>query len=481
MKRIAVFLCCLCFLPLVPVLTSCSDESAGTSYVMTAEYLPDQAKLSVDMTVSYKNTTETELTELLFNLPANAYREGAKYAPISPSYHASAYDGKINYGGMHISSVTGGSAWAVGGEDENVLSVTLSESLFPDETVTVRITFDTLLAQVNHRLGITKDSVNLGNFYPVLCVYDGGFYPCVYYSDGDPFYSECADYDVTLVMPSAYRAATSGEVISSSTSGGKLTLHTRIKNARDYAAVLSPSFSVLSEQVGDTTLQYYYTEDADAQQNFKLFKACFSYFSETFGAYPYATLSTVQTAFCYGGMEYPALTMINRTLQAESYRYTIVHETAHQWWYAVVGNNQVEHAWMDEGLAEYSSLLFFEQAPDYGITRESLVLSAQKAFRAFVSVYKQIFGESDTSMERHLKSFLSEYEYANIVYHKGLLLFENLRESIGEERFFTGLKQYYKKYAFQIAEPDDLIGCFERTGVDIEGYFRSFLEGNAII
>lgn len=448
---------------------------------MTLEYFPEEQKLTGDMTISYENTTEEELTELWFNLPANAYREGATYAPISPAYNAAAYDGKINYGGMRIKAVDECAGWEVGGEDENLLVVSLKESLFPDETATLHISFETTLAQVNHRLGVTEHCVNLGNFYPILCAYDNGFYPCVYYSDGDPFYSECASYEVTLTVPSTYQAATSGEIISTSSANGKTQYCTRLENARDYAAVLSEEFKVLQEEASGTTLFYYYIEDESASAHMAAIKESFTYFSNTFGAYPYTTFSTVQTGFCYGGMEYPALTMLNEKATESNYLYALVHETAHQWWYAAVGNNQVEHAWMDEGLAEYSALLFFEQAPAYGFTREGLVSSAQKAYRSFVSVYEQIFGESDTSMNRHLKSYLSDYEYSNIAYNKGLLLFENLRQSLGDDRFFAGLRSYYKQYTGKIAKPEDMIGCFERTGVDVEGYFKSFLEGNAVI
>ena len=173
--------------------------------------------------------------------------------------------------------------------------------------------------------------------------------------------------------------------------------------------------------------------------------------------------------------------MINGELDEANGIYATVHETAHQWWYAMVGSNQIENAWQDEGLAEYSTLCFFENNPAYGFTRTGLVNSAKEAYRAYYSVYNQIFGDADTSMNRHLKDFVSDYEYVNIAYNKGLIMFDTLRDSIGDERFFAALKKYFSASCGKNVSPDALIESFTSTGVDLDGFFESFTEGKIII
>jgi aminopeptidase N len=181
-----------------------------------------------------------------------------------------------------------------------------------------------------------------------------------------------------------------------------------------------------------------------------------------------------------GGMEYPALTYISDELNCADACYTIVHENAHQWWYAAVGNDQVNAGWQDEGLAEYSTLMFFENTPEYGITKMSMLGQATKTFRAFYSVYNQLFGDADTTMNRSLNDFISDYEYTNIAYNKGLLLFEALKNSLGDKKFTSALKDYYAEYSKKIATKEALIACFAKYG-DIEGIFDSFLNGKIII
>jgi aminopeptidase N len=323
----------------------------------------------------------------------------------------------------------------------------------------------------------------LGNFYPIACVYEGdeGFVECTYTQEGDPFYSVCADYTVHIELPQGFTVAASGTLDQSFEVGERLKQTYTLKNARDFSLVFSKNFSCLTSTVGDVEINYYYYNDESPQTNLAAACESLKYFSETFGNYAYSTLAIVQTGFCYGGMEYPALCMVSDSLDSDSSLYTIVHEVAHQWWYAGVGSDQISNAWQDEGLAEYSALLFFEHNPAYSFTRTGLVGTATKAYRAYFSVYNQLFGKVDTTMNRPLSAYSGEYEYVNIAYNKGLLLFDYLRQSIGDSKFLAALADYYQTYLYRIATPDDLIDCFVQKGGDLIGFFDSFIDGKIIL
>ena len=455
----------------------CAADGRRTSYDIKCAYDAEKGVLGGVCTVNYVNEgPDTDALE--FNLHANAYREGALYGPVSEELSGKAFYDGPDYGGMEIISVTGGE-WQVCGEDMNILRVALPETLASGKSASVTIEYELELAKVDHRTGITEHTVNLGNFYPIACARgaDGKFTECPYYSNGDPFVSDCADYEVTISLPDGYSAAASGELAESE--GNARTYS--IKNARDFCLVLSDEFKTLSRDVNGTKVRYYYYSDENALK--KLDAACDSlaFFEETFGEYAWPTLSVVQTGFAAGGMEYPALTMINGELDESGAVYAIVHENAHQWWYAMTGSDQINCAWQDEGAAEYSALAFFENCPGYGFTRAGLKNAAISSYRAYFAVYDQIFGGADTSMNRHLKDFSGDYEYVNIAYNKALIMFDTLRESIGDERFFGALKSYSEKYRFKTASCDDMIRCFEDTGVDVRGVFESFLEGRIII
>lgn len=483
MKKIICRTAALCLILFAATLSACSENSNSKTceYEITAIY-DGGNKLNCTVNFTYFNDTENEISDLKFNLYPNAYRQGAVNKPISETYYDKAYFSGQSYGKITVCGVEECSGWNVSGEDENILCVNLLAPVYPESTAKLKIIYEVDLANVNHRTGVTQHTVNLGNFYPVLCDYSkSGFVECNYYACGDPFVSDCADYTVYLEFPRGYIAATSGECIKTSEVGETVTNTYKLKKARDFAAVLSKEFTVASKTVKGVEISYYYYNDQSPEK--KLNAACQSveYFNETFGKYVYPTLSVVQTGFCYGGMEYPALTMISENLSEDDAIYTLVHENAHQWWYAMVGSDQMNEAWQDEGLAEYSALLFFENYPEYGFTRTGMVGSATKNYRAFFSVYKQIFGDADTTMSRNLKDFISEYEYANICYNKGLIMFDTLRVSLGDEKFFEGIKRYYETCIYKIAEPEDLYACFIKSGTDLEGFFDAFVNGKIVI
>lgn len=461
----------------------CGKKNAERNlYELTCSYEGNVLEGTLDFT--FYNSFPNSVTELKFNLFPNAYRKGAMYPAVSASDAAGAFYAGKNYGDITVNSVKNGAgdmAFAVTGKDENILSVPLEKEVFPDERYKLSVDFTVRLAKINHRLGVAQNAVNLGNFYPVLCGYDGGFYECVYYSAGDPFFSDCADYEVSFTAGENYVVASSGKLTKSERSNGKVTNCYTLENARDFALCLSEKFETISAQCGKVAIDYYYVKDAAPLKSMEYAVKAVETFSSLFGAYPYGTLAVVETGFNEGGMEYPALVYISDKLEPAAFGEVIVHETAHQWWYGAVGNNQVEYGFLDEGLAEYSTVLFYENNEGFGMTRPQMIGAAELTYRTFCNVYDKLFGKVDTSMLRPLGAYSGEYEYVNIAYIKSCLMYEYLRQTVGDKMFFKGLKSYYADYAFSEAEPQDLVGAFEKCGADTNGFFESFFNGSVII
>ena len=484
MKKItAVLLSLSCVFGALSTLVSCKKETETHSrYEITAEYVPENATLTGAVKVSFENTTDEELSVLKFQLYPNAYRKDALYKPVSKACENAAYYAGESYGEIVVSSVNGAKNWEVMGEDENILYAYLERSLFPDEKVVLDIGFMLKLAKVEHRTGVTKRAVNFGNAFPILCAFEnGGFVETAYYSDGDPFVSFCADYKLTLKTPKEYLFAGTGEIVSERTLESKKEYVVEAENVRDFAFVLSSEYRTKTRVVNGTPIIYYYYADEQAEKTLEAAAESFAYYEETFGEYPYEKYTLAQTGLCHGGMEYPMLSMISDDLQGIEIPRVVAHETAHQWWYATIGSDQIKNAWQDEGLAEYSAIAFFENYEKYGIEREAVVAEALKEYRSYYDVYGSVLGRTDTQMTRHLKDYISDYEYKCLAYDKSVVMFDTLRKSVGDKKFFAGLKRYYKDNRFKIATPEDLIGAFERAGMDVSGFFDSFLNGKAIL
>ena len=477
MKRIMVCVMALALAAGCLPFSACSVQKQRNIYKIFAEYADGELQAAVEF--SFFNDTEEAFDELKFQLYGNAYREGAQMPPLSAAFASAYYEGK-RYGQMEIESVSPSAGWELSGTDGTLLCVRLEEEVYPDESVTLTIEYTLTLAKVNHRTGIAERAVNLGNFYPILCAYERGkgFYECDYAQNGDPFYSACADYFVQLKAPAEYVAASSGQTVSASAEGASKVSTFELKNARDFAIVLSKDFEVLQTQAGDTQIAYYYYSDEEAEKTLRLIADCIAYFSKEYGAYAYETYSLVQTGFCFGGMEYPGLTYVSDALSSQDKLYAAAHETAHQWWYAAVGNNQDVDAWMDEGLAEYACVQFFAAREEYGIDADARIRAARTAMNALCNVQTQVFGQADTSMNRPLREY-GAYEYVVLAYDKGLLLFETLEDALGASAVSAGLKRYYADFSGKTATPADLAASFRRAGA--LSIVQSFVDGTAVL
>ncbi len=482
-KWLCLVLALICGAACLPFASACQKEKKiAANYEIVAEYSPELSTVAGTVKIEFTNPTERALETLKFNLYPNAYRENALYKAVSSSYQKAAYYNGKSYGSIAVLSVSGAKSWSVGGEDKNILLVELETALYPDEKTVVDIGFLTKLASVNHRTGVTKNGVNLGNFFPILCgLKDGAFYESVYYSDGDPFYSDCANYEMSFVLPKDYALASTGRVKAEKSLESKKEYTVCATNVRDFAVFASEKYDVLEKKIGGVKVKYYYYSDDKAEAHFETVGKAFKYFSESFGEYPYSEYTVAQADFCYGGMEYPAITIVNPFLTEKEYTHTLVHETAHQWWYAAVGSDQTLNAWQDEGLAEYSAKLFFDAHGEHGVSGKALVDDSLAAVREYYRTYGSVFGEADTRMTRNLSEYLSEYEYRSIAYDKGMVLFDTLRQSVGKKKFSAALKRYYKDNKFKIATPANLVAAFERAGVDVAGLVESFTSGKGIV
>jgi len=452
------------------------DNLKPTNYTIDVT-IANTEQLSAKQQVEYTNNSEIHLTQLSLHLYPNAFREDAAIKPYDKD-DAAIVDGQ--FGGITIKNVTVDGRrveFKIGGTDKNILYIPID--LDPTYTTVINFEFELKIPKINHRFGQNSNTTNFGNWYPIVCTLENGeFREDPYYSKGDPFFSEVSNYSVNITVPSNYQIASTGmsTAVQNNLDNTK-TYKIHEDKIRDFAFVLSDKFEHLVDSVDGIALNYYFYEDANASQNLELIKDVILTFNDTFGKYPYKSITVTKTGFLHGGMEYPQIVFISDILEQESYQEVIVHEIAHQWWYAVVGNDQIRYAWIDEGLSEYSATIFFERNPKYGITKQKRIAEVLSNFLLFCDLNGYLNGK-DTVMEKPLTDFKSDMEYVFMVYAKGHLLFDSLRTVIGDKNFFNGLQKYYRDNSFGLVKKENLIASFENSSDrKLESFFDSWIEG----
>ncbi len=479
MKRIIkiILVAVLAFSAFLPISCARNKSEERSKYVIDARYDGD-VTLEADMTLDYCNSSDVVLDELYFHLYPAAYRKGAQFSPIDESYTALAYPGGVGYGDIRINEtrVHGVKTdFEISGEDEDILIVPLLKEIDPGERAEIQVSYTLKLAPVKHRTGKFDGVATFGNWYPIVCVIENGeFDTSPYYSNGDPFYSDVADYEVNVTVPSTLVVATSGTA-KRVENGVNATYFSSLRCARDFAFCVG-EFKVDKRVENGVNVLYYYRKDSDHEGTVRAAADSLGFFSRRFGAYPYSTYTVVEAPFLYGGMEYPTLSIVSDSLGKSLTKEATIHETAHQWWYGIVGNDEIRHAWMDEGLAEYCTTIFYEFTPGYGVTYKARMADATSAYIVYSDV-----SASDGKMDKKLNEFAS-YDYTYLTYLKGALMFDAVRKAVGDNAFFRSLSVYAERFKFRNATPNDLISTFENVcKTDLSGVFKGFLEGKTRI
>lgn len=457
-------------------------------YSIVANLDDEKKEIAATETIVFYNNTESEIDHLCLHLYPRAFRENATVKPYTVLTQATCFPNGISYGDIMIVKVKVNAEtkdFELIGEDEDILKINFGFKLSPKKSIEIVIDFNLIIPNSTHRFGYYDGNINLGNWYPIIAEQVNG--ECdlsPYYATGDPFFSAVSNYNVKISYPQSYVLCSTGDFLSSS-SGGVTTSEISAKAVRDFAICLSSDSNLVSTKTSGGIVVNYMAQIGELEYNkfLNIAKKSVEYFSRTFGEYPYKSISVVKTPFIYGGMEYPNLVFISDSIDDESeFLKVIVHEIAHQWWYGIVGNNEIKEAWLDESLSEYSTALFFKEYQDYKISYDEMVDDALSSYVLYVDVIKTLRGEVNTQMNLAVNQYQNDYEYSYMVYVKGVIMFDSLKNMVGEKSLVAGLKKYYQDNKFGIATSEDFFKAFETAcHQDLRTYFNGFLDGSTII
>jgi hypothetical protein len=346
---------------------------------------------------------------------------------------------------------------------DSVLRVTLDDPLPPGESAEVDLSWQLVLedgAEFNYaRLSYVDDMLVLSSFVPLFSVYEDGAWWDGFAGPGffgDPAYSESALFDVTVTAPADLVIAASGTTLDSTPQGDGTTAY-RVTTGpmRDFALVASPDFELLSEeQNGVTVNAWSLPGNAEGDQSsLDVALAAVAVYDDQFGTYPYREMDVVEASIIASGIEYPGLIYIDTSLWQPDTIYgewVIAHETAHQWWYSLVGNDQVATPWMDEGLTEYSVLVYFRETG--GPVAEA---NARAYFQGEVDSYLSRGGEMQP-LGLPVESYVAPDAYGAFVYRAGALFFDELGDEYGTDAVIEFLQDYFARYRYGVAHLEDV-------------------------
>ncbi len=341
------------------------------------------------------------------------------------------------------------------------LEVPFARKLRPGQSVKIAIRFSVDIPPgegTSYGVFGYKDGVlSLAHFYPMIPAFDSqGWHIEIPAPYGDLTYSDTSFYYVRLSADrSDLRLAASGKVLSHRVENGRSTWTIASGPMRDINLLLSQDFGTASKDVDGTRVtSYFRTGDSEGGKRVLEYASnALAYYSNSFGKYPFNELDVVESGTTAGGIEYPGLVVISDMYYSEVggfLEFATAHEVGHQWWYSLVGNDQLNHPWLDEALTNYSTYLFERDTHGESVGKQ--------VFKDFFQVpYESAGDKKGLPIGLPVKEYGDEGTYGKIVYGKGPLFFDELKKEVGEKVFFRILRTYFERYKYRTATPEDFL------------------------
>lgn len=389
-------------------------------------------------------------------------------------------------------------------EHIDIVKLVLPQPLAPGQKTIISTPFHVKLPFNFSRGGHDGQSYQLTQWYPKPAVYDNkGWHPMPYLDQGE-FYSEFGNFEVNITVPKNYVVAATGELQNpgekewlktragytwepvkqkTKTAGGQLKTSFQLypdsekeikiltykqNNIHDFAWFADKRFIVntdtcrlASGRIVDVYTYYTPAGKENWKQSPGFAKDAIRHYSSQVGEYPYSIVSVVQGPESFGGgMEYPTITVISPVTDPRELDYTIAHEVGHNWFYGILGSNERDYPWMDEGINSY-----YEYRYQQGKNHHFRQTAEQSMLETQVAEIK------DQPINTAAAEF-TETNYALIAYHKTAKWMEWLEKEMGPETFRKAMQAYFTQWQFKHPQPADLKKILESSsGKNLDSAF----------
>ncbi len=469
-----------------PILSDYDQFSQGNfsgyefSYYNLSVYLDEKTStVAGNLTVDYYNDDPVNFTQIPFHIYASGMQFDKRAGYIEILNVTTLEDPQEQLDYDVYSNI-------------QLMWVNLTCNLEPGNRISFIISFNTTLPDGNSEkldrasdYGWDDNHSRIFKFaccYPLPCVYDefDGWNIDPYILIGDPFYYDMAYYDLIINVPENMTVAATGELIESMTIGER-TIHHYNPHlpVREVTFSASHYFIVESDiipYINITVSSYFLPKSYDLWHDFALEIAINSgsLYHNTFGNYCYSTFNVVEEYTHYGGMEYPL--QIYASEAADNYtgvngphwylESIIAHEVAHQWFYNLVGVDEVDWGFLDEGIVCWVSDWYKDVFhPDWHMFEPYWGLDR-------VRHYSLNYGLPNKINQSVPDCLISGTDYWYLGYTKTNTILEKLRVTLGHENFIEGLTLFFRDNYFEIADLTDLQNAFETVmGESLDWFF----------
>ncbi len=407
------------------------------------------------------NTTDSDMNELWFSIYPNAFKTPACTPAPTQAYYKGFNPGWLELDGVLVNGRE--VEYSVDGVSMHII---MPFDIMPDKAIIIDMNWRSRIPEIAYRFG-SKDGVfMLGYFYPVLNVYDQEGWHMAYNSKfGDPFCFHCADYLVEVNIPEAYEVVSTGSSSQKwAEDNGREIYLIEASKVRDFCLLIIYDYQEVISKVHNITVKCYVPGGSGTDKAKEIAQQCgeiLHYYSCRWGSYPYLDFKVAFVPMQgFHGMEYSGLIFLQEEMFSPGFdsqrgSFILAHEVAHQWWYAMVGNDQLAEPWLDEGLANWSAYKYQEDCQGLMVMRQSNAAAGK--------------------MNRPLNEMNSRSEYYQTIYNGGEAFWAALERELGRDTTDRVLRCYLEDYKFDIATTPGLLAVIRKEAhQEMDSFFQKW-------
>jgi hypothetical protein len=489
----------------------------NASYRITARLDPATRTITGEEVITWRNIASTAAPSLQFHLYYNAWRNddstwmrgrllaGNTALAGRPDADRGSIDitaMRVTRGGTQTDLLAGlrfiapddGNA-----QDRTVVEAPLATPVAPGETIEIAVAWTSRVPRTYARTGAVGDFYFIAQWFPKIGVFEDAGWNVHQFHSATEFFADFGLYDVSLEVPSGWTVGATGREVERAEAGDRTIHRYQQADVHDFAWTTSPDyverrarFEHPALPAVEMRLLLQPEHASQAERHFEATRAALRYYGEWYGPYPYGHITIVDPAWQSGagGMEYPTLFTAGtrwlqpeRAVQPES---VTIHEAGHQFLYGIVATNEVEHAWMDEGLNTYTQARIMDESfsPQY---------YAKRYFGGFVPrgfrdlpLTREVDGNRMPAyrpVARNDAQATPTWQYwpgsaSAISYNKTALWMHTLERMLGWETTQRILSTYFERHAFTHPKPDDFFAVAnEVSGQDLTWFFDEVHRG----
>lgn len=443
-------------------------------------------------TLTWRNTTNDTIKELMFHTYLNAFKNSQstffieRNQPFTDTVPSSDWgyidiqrmvtsDGDMLLPDLHYVQPDDRNT-----ADQTVMMVKLNEPILPGKEIKLSITFLSKLPRIIARTGYERgDFYMVGQWFPKIGVYEpAGMrgrktsgWNCHQYHYKSEFYADFGSYDVSITVPEKFRVGATGLLLKESTDvEGNHTYVFHADDVIDFAWTASPRFMVMNDSYKGKGIRVLYMPEhgGQAERYITAIKNAMEFMEQNVGEYAYPSITVVDVPFYAANaaaMEYPMLftagTVRHLPMGVRVPEQIAVHEFVHNYFQAVVATNEFEEAWLDEGMATFFESEIMDKYYPKGsmINMLGFPVDVSDYYR---TTYTQWSNPAISSIDNYSWKYPS-HTYELMAYAKPMVMLKSLKGMMGEDLYYQAIKDYYSKWKFQHPCAGDFVNSINKV------------------